>query len=67
MGAWPLSQLQWGKPSNSSIVDQLPTEAQEAFMLGDDSKWEKARQEAEHLVGEEPIELVLYKGRYERI
>ncbi len=46
--------------------DQLPTEAQEAFMLGDDSKWEKARQEGEHLVGEEPIELMLYKGRYER-
>lgn len=44
-----------------------PTEAQEAFMLGDDGKWEQARQEGEGLVGSQPVELVLWEGRYERL
>ncbi len=46
--------------------DNFPTEAQEAYMLGDDSKWEQARREGRRLVGKEPVELVLYKGQYER-
>ena len=45
--------------------DNYPTAAQEAYMLGDDSKWEQARREGQRLVGKEPVELVLYKGRYE--
>ena len=36
-------------------------------MLGDDSKWEQARQEGEGLTGKQPVELVLWEGRYERL
>ena len=55
-----------GYISFALAFDNFPTEAQEAYMLGDDSKWEQARKEGKRLVGEEPVELMLYKGRYER-